>query len=119
MNKSPNRKRLVPLARILRQASTPWERKLWSYLRAGKIDGLKFKRQVSLDNYIVDFYCPEKKLVIELDGGQHNLENEKIFDAKRTQKLEENGCKVLRFWNNDIQQNIEGVIEHIEKSLLN
>lgn len=80
--------------------------------------GLKFKRQVRLGNYIVDFYCPEKKLIVELDGGQHNETKSEIQDREREDYLKNiEGCKVLRFWNNELDQNFEGVMEIIRRAV--
>ena len=103
------------LARILRQNQTSQEQKMWSLLRNYQFKGLKFKRQHPIGKYIVDFICKEKKIVIELDGGQHNEENNIIYDIERTKYLEQKGYKVIRFWNNDIDNNIEGVFEELEK----
>lgn len=101
----------------LRQKQTPWECKLWQYLRAGRFYGLKFKRQVQVGRYVVDFSCREKKLVIELDGGQHNEETEQLKDFAKQHFLEREGYKVLHFWNNDIDANIEGVLEAIIQTI--
>jgi very-short-patch-repair endonuclease len=78
------------------------------------IIGFKFRRQQPIDNYVVDFVCFEKRIVIEIDGGQHSLEK----DAERNNYLEKNGFKVLRFWNNEVLQNIDGVLEVIKNSCL-
>ena len=77
--------------------------------------GLKFKRQKPLGRYIVDFVCPERKLVIELDGGQHSEQT--AYDAKRDDWLRSQGYTVLRFWNNEVMQEMEGVLERIRLSL--
>ncbi len=91
----------------LRKESTPAERKLWAYLRGDKL-GVNFRRQHAIGKYIPDFCSPKAKLVIELDGSQH-LEQEE-YDLERTMYLELQGYKVIRFWNNDVMNNIEGVI---------
>ena len=78
---------------------------------------MKFKRQYPIGNYIVDFVCIEKKLIIEIDGGQHNEKDNIKYDNIRTQYLESAGYKVIRFWNNDVFENIEGVLSEIEKHL--
>lgn len=114
--------RIIPenflkLARSLRKHQTPWETKLWYYLRGNRFGGLKFKRQYKIGDYIADFYCTEKKLIIEIDGGQHNEDDKSASDKKRTQFLEKEGFAVLRFWNNDIDHNIEGVLEQIRREL--
>ena len=110
-------KNITKKARELRKNMTPQERKLWQFLRNKSIDNLKFRRQYPIENYIVDFICNEKNLIIEIDGGQHNEEDNKIYDAKRTKFLESKGYKVLRFWNNDIDNNIEGVFGEILNNL--
>ena len=102
--------------KILRKSATPQEIILWSRLRRKQLS-YKFRRQHSIGKYIVDFYCSEKKLIIELDGWQHRKENNEGYDAERTNFLESLGYKVIRFWNNDINKNIEGVILKIEDNL--
>ncbi|MDO8601559.1 MAG: endonuclease domain-containing protein [bacterium] len=92
--------------RALRRAQTDAEKKLWHILRGKRLSGLKFFRQYSIGNYILDFYCPLKKLAIEADGSQH-IENE--YDDERARYLEKQGIQILRFWDNDILMNIEGV----------
>lgn len=91
----------------LRKELTPAERKLWSKIRNDQL-GVNFRRQHAIGNFIPDFICIEKKLVIELDGSQH-LEQEE-YDKKRTKYLELQGYKVIRFWNNEVMNNIDGVI---------
>ncbi len=113
-------KELVPqiflnFSRKLRTEQTPWEHKLWKKLRSGRFYDLKFKRQVFIEKFIVDFYCHEKKLIIEIDGGQHNREINKNLDLKRQKQLEAKGYKILRFWNNEIDENLEGVLEKIKE----
>ena len=98
---------------ILRKNMTDAENKLWYYIRKEQINGLKFRRQQPIGPYIADFVCQSLKLVIELDGGQHNEENYQEYDSERTVYLEKAGYKVLRFWNNEIFENIEGVTEKI------
>ena len=101
----------------MRSNMTKEEVKLWNMLRGKRFYGFKFKRQVLIGNYIVDFLCPEKNIVIEIDGGQHNTEKHLIYDVNRTAYLENNGYNVLRFWNNEVWDNIEGVCEKIKKEL--
>ena len=103
------------LARNLRKDSTIQERRLWNLLKNRQFHNLKFKRQVPIGNYIVDFMCSELKLVIELDGGQHNEDENIKYDENRTKYLNSQGYTVLRFWNNDVYTNINGVLEEIEK----
>ncbi|MDP2933232.1 MAG: endonuclease domain-containing protein [bacterium] len=100
------------LTTLLRRNQTPWERKLWDVLRVKGL-GIKFRRQVKIENFIVDFLCPAKKLIIELDGGHHNEKQNKETDLNRQRKLEVKGYKVLRFWNNEVDSNLEGVVEKI------
>ncbi len=104
---------LIPLAKNLRERSTDAEKVLWQYLRAKRFAGLKFKRQQPIGNYIVDFVCFEKKLIIELDGGQHAQPAEKQKDSQRDLWFEEQGYKVLRFWDNELFADIESVLEVI------
>ncbi|MBI5740976.1 MAG: endonuclease domain-containing protein [Nitrospirae bacterium] len=102
-------------ARLLRNRPTEAEQLIWNHLRMKQMEGLKFRRQQPIDNYIVDFVCFEDRLIIEIDGGQH-AENEK--DIKRDRYLSKNGFRVLRFWNNDVFKNIEGVLEVIRINCL-
>ncbi len=97
-------------ARRLRRDSTQAEQKLWRYLRARSLGGFKFVRQKPIGPYIVDFVCREKRLVIEVDGGQH-ADNSR--DAVRDRWLMEHRYRVLRFWNNEVLENIEGVWDTI------
>ena len=100
-------------ARNLRKNSTLQEQKLWELIRNRKLNGLKFVRQYPIGNYIVDFACRQKKIIIELDGGQHNEDENIVYDTKRTKYFENLGYKVIRFWNNEIDNNIEGVYERL------
>jgi very-short-patch-repair endonuclease len=97
-------------ARQLRKHSTQAERKLWRHLRSRSLAGFKFVRQEPIGPYIVDFICREKRLVIEVDGGQHA---ESKRDAVRDQWFVEHRYRVLRFWNNEVLENIEGVWDTI------
>ena len=99
----------------LRKEPTPAESKLWAYLRGDKLNGVNFRRQHAIGNYIVDFVSIKKKLVIELDGSQH-LEQED-YDVERTRYLESQGYRVIRFWNNDVMNNMNGVFHAIEIAL--
>ncbi|QAU23670.1 endonuclease domain-containing protein [Dyella sp. M7H15-1] len=96
-------------ARQLRKSATEAEQKIWYYLRGGRLNGYKFRRQHSIPPYVVDFYCDAKHLVIELDGSQHNLE----VDRGRTLYLQSQGMKILRFWDNEVLQQTEAVLEAI------
>jgi very-short-patch-repair endonuclease len=99
----------------LRKESTPAERKLWTYLRGNLLNGVNFRRQHAIGKFIVDFVSIKRKFVIELDGSQH-LE-QKEYDVERTKYLESQGYKVIRFWNNDVMNDINGVIRAIELAL--
>ncbi len=110
-------KDLKSVARILRKAMTPWEAKLWYYLRGNKFYGLKFKRQVPMGNYIVDFCCQEKKIVIELDGGQHTELEIMEKDKLKQEFLQDSRYVILRFQNIDVDKNIEGLLEEIRKAI--
>jgi very-short-patch-repair endonuclease len=104
----------IRLARRLRVNQTNAETVLWNRIRNRQIDGHKFVRQQPISGYICDFVCREKLLVIEVDGGQHN---ESAADAIRDRRLDEEGYRVIRFWNNDVLGNIEGVLLTIQSEL--
>ena len=106
-------KHLKQYSRELRKNMTDAERKLWSNIRMKQMKGFQFYRQRVIGNYIVDFYCPKAKLVIEVDGGQHFSDEILKADKRRDQYLENNGLKVLRFTDIDVLTNIEGVFEVI------
>lgn len=101
-------------ARDLRQRTTPHEALLWRHLRAGRMQGVKFKRQQPLGFYIADFVALEERLVIELDGSHHAGSE---YDAVRDAELTARGFRVLRFWNNDVTDNLEGVLTRIAEAL--
>ena len=104
-------------ARQLRKNMTPWERKLWyCFLKDYPI---RFQRQKCIDNYIVDFYCFQAKLVVELDGGGHYESDAKQKDATRTNIIEQYGLKVIRFCNTDIDKNFYGVCTVIDQEVKN
>jgi len=105
----------TPIARRLRRSQTDAERALWLRLRDRRLAGWKFKRQTPIDRFIVDFCCADSKLIVELDGGQHAVQTAQ--DAERTQTLSALGYLVLRFWNNDVLTNIDGVLEDILSTL--
>ena len=115
MLKVYNLKKYKGLRKNLRKTMTEEEVILWSYLK-NKQMGYKFRRQVSIGRYIVDFYCPTRKLVIELDGSQHAIERNG-YDKQRTQYLESKGIKVIRYWNDEIRYNLNGVCEDIKGHL--
>jgi very-short-patch-repair endonuclease len=87
-------------ARALRKRPTHAENLLWKHIRAKRLKGLKFRRQEPIGKYIVDFVCYERRVIIELDGGQHCIDKEK--DQQRDRWLKSDGFKILRFWNNDV-----------------
>jgi very-short-patch-repair endonuclease len=98
-------------ARALRAESTDAERKLWAMLRGHRLGGVKFRRQVPIDRHFADFACVDAKLVVELDGGQHN--DQAKYDQQRTETLLACGWRVIRFWNTDVMENVEGVADTI------
>ncbi len=102
------------VARALRQASTDAEIRLWAALRGRRLAAFKFRRQHPIGRFVVDFACTRHHLVIEADGGQHA---DREADAERTKWLEGQGWRILRFWNNDILANTEGVLETILEAL--
>ena len=104
-------------ARELRRNQTAAERKLWKSLRLMKPDGFHFRRQAPIGDFVVDFACITSRLVIEIDGGQHNLELGRTSDATRDERLRRRGFTVLRFWNNDVMANPESVMEVVRRTL--
>lgn len=101
-----NRKRL-------RADQTDAEKKLWDNLRNKQFQGLKFFRQYSVGKYVLDFYCPKFRLAIEIDGGQHNDPQMRKLDEERTNNLQQNDIRVVRFWNNEVLNNLEGVLDQL------
>jgi very-short-patch-repair endonuclease len=106
---------ILAFARDLRKGQTDAESLLWHLLRGRNLLGFKFRRQHPIDRYILDFFCPEASLAIELDGGQHGAQI--AYDSKRTQHLERRGIKVLRFWNNEVLTETEVVMSEIWRHL--
>ncbi|MDY0164673.1 endonuclease domain-containing protein [Desulfobotulus sp.] len=104
-------------ARDLRQNQTDAETFFWALLRGRRFSRMKFRRQHPFGRYILDFYCHERKLVIELDGGQHNGGMAEKYDEERTLWLEQQGIWVLRFWNHEVLQETEAVLEVLWDSL--
>lgn len=102
-------------ARRLRKEMSDAERTLWARIRRRQIDGCQFRRQFPLGRYIVDFICFERQLVIEVDGGQHT--EQKQYDERRTQWLEAEGFRVLRFWNDEVLRSTDDVVEAIYDAL--
>ena len=107
---------ITQIAKNLRKTSTIAERLLWRHLRVKEVEGYKFRRQAPIGNYIADFVCFEKRIIIEVDGRQHQIEKDK--DYKRDKWFKEQGFRVLRFWNNEVLRNMEGVYEVIKESCL-
>ncbi|TNE36253.1 MAG: endonuclease domain-containing protein [Alphaproteobacteria bacterium] len=105
----------IKRARDLRKETTVFEKMLWQKLRDRRFQTWKFRRQVPIGPYIADFLCHDAKLIIELDGGQH--QESKPYDAKRTKYLNSQGYRVLRYWNNDVSNNLDGVVRDIEVHL--
>ena len=105
----------ITIAKKLRINSTDTEKYLWKYLRGKQLTGFKFRRQHPVGKYIVDFVNLERKIIIEVDGGQHS-ENKK--DKLRDKWLKEKGYEVLRFWDNEVFTNVEGVLEVIRENIL-
>ena len=103
--------------RRLRKNTTDAERKLWNILRSRRMAGLKFFWQYGAGPYILDFYCPERRLAVEVDGGQHADVYGQQHDDRRDRYLKELNIQVIRFWNNDVLQNIEGVGQKIKEEV--
>ncbi|BBC99316.1 MULTISPECIES: endonuclease domain-containing protein [Sphingobium] len=103
-------------ARNLRNNATQAERLLWSRLKGAQLEGLKFSRQMPIAGFICDFVCRSRKLVVELDGSQHA--DAADYDAMRTRKIEAQGYRLIRFWNNDLIENLEAVLETIVRAAL-
>ena len=104
---------LLQFAKSMRHAATDAENLLWQRLCAKRFMNLKFRRQHVIKPYIVDFYCHEIGLVIELDGGQHNTEDGRAYDVERTQFLEALGLKVVRYWNHDVLNRTEVILDNL------
>ena len=108
------KKLLRERAKTMRSGQTDAEHRLWQILRAKRLAGYKFKRQLPIDNYIVDFACLRHRLIIEADGGQHG---DSVRDARRDAYLNAQGFRILRFWNSDIFNNEEGVLTSVLNAL--
>ena len=96
---------------------TEFETQLWQHLRDRRFFKVKFRRQVPIQKYIADFVCFEKRIIIELDGSEHNEDNQKEYDKKRDEFFKSQGYVVLRFWNNDLSNNFEGVLSKIYNTI--
>ena len=114
MEQSP---RTVERARALRRSPTAAERKLWGYLRKERLGGFKFRRQAPVPPYIADFLCLSHKLIVEIDGATHGDAHQVQYDESRTAFLASKGFRVLRFWNNDVYEAMDAVLDSILLSL--
>jgi len=110
-------KEQVGFARELRQRHTDAEKAVWMKLRNRQLEGVKFRRQQPVGPYIVDFASFERKLIVEIDGGQHDEERTKGRDGERTMGLKERAYRIMRFWNNEVPTNPEGVLERVREAL--
>ena len=110
-----DKRRNIGTARKLRRSMTDAEHALWRVLRSRQLEGFKFRRQHSIGRYVVDFVCLEYRLVVELDGGQHVEQVE--ADAGRTAQLEQSGFRVIRFWNNEVLTEMDGVVMRVLATL--
>lgn len=108
--------KMTALGKALRKRPTDAERLLWKQLRLKQMEGFKFRSQQPIDHYIVDFVCFEKRIIVEVDGGQHAIQKEN--DTIRDTYLRQQGFRVLRFWNNDVMQNLNGVLDIIRENCL-
>ncbi|MCK7614254.1 endonuclease domain-containing protein [Roseibium sp. CAU 1639] len=106
-------KRLRANAKTLRSGMTDAEKLLWRAIRAHRLEGISFRRQMPIEGYIVDFAAPAHRLIVELDGSQHGEERGRLRDEKRDQVLHSNSWTVLRFWNADVLSNLDGVCRKI------
>jgi len=102
-----------PLAKLLRTTATDAERVLWSILRGKQLAALRFRRQQPIGPYVVDFFCPSAKLIVEVDGSQHGADRAAAYDEKRSRFLESKGYRVLRFWNVEVMKDRDSVGEAI------
>ena len=109
---------LLTFARQLRKQQTDAENLLWYLLRGRRFCGFKFRRQYPIAGYILDFYCHDAGLAVELDGGGHADDNQRVYDEERTKVLEAAGIRVVRFWNNDVLNSLESVLEELHVKLL-
>ena len=105
--------RLLIFAKSMRHTATDAEQLMWQILRAKRLMNLKFRRQHVIASYILDFYCHEISLVIELDGGQHGTDDAIAYDAERTKILEALDLKVVRYWNHDVLNRTDSILENL------
>lgn len=111
-----NHNALKDRRRTLRTNQTEAERKIWTILRNKQVLGCRFLRQYSVGRYIIDFYCPSLRVAIEIDGGQHNATNIK-YDMNRTDYLTKQNISVIRYWNNEVLNNLEGVYSDLVQKI--
>lgn len=104
---------LLEAARTLRKNMTDAEQLLWLCLRRKQLGGFRFRRQHPFEQYVLDFFCCEARLTVELDGGQHNEPDMRLRDEERTAFLKHHGIEVVRFWNNEVFSNLDGVLQPI------
>jgi very-short-patch-repair endonuclease len=116
-NKKPIDRFRRETARRLRLNATNAEMMLWRHLRAFEARGTHFRRQVPIGPYVADFACMASRLLIELDGSQHGLASNKIKDNQRSRWLEAEGYRVIRFWNNDVTENLDGVLDTVHAAI--
>ncbi|MEZ4931500.1 MAG: DUF559 domain-containing protein [Saprospiraceae bacterium] len=109
---------LFALSRELRGKQTEAEAILWEHLKTKKLGDFKFRRQHPINRYIVDFYCHQAKLVIELDGNYHERDGQRLYDEDRTENLKSLGLKEIRFKNEEVTNNLERVLEAIQSELV-
>jgi very-short-patch-repair endonuclease len=112
-----NNKSLKERRKELRANQTLAEEKLWEFISNRKLNGFKFYRQYSIGGYILDFYCPKIRLGVELDGSGHKEKEMAIFDKERTRELEASNIRILRFWNSEVMNNVEMVLEKISQKI--
>lgn len=113
MTKLFNKREYASRRKVLRKKMTPAEIFLWSKLKNKQLSGLKFRRQYGIGPYVVDFYCPELKLALEVDGDVHGYGQKAAADRDRQKAIESSGARVLRYGNREVLQNINGVLEDI------
>lgn len=113
MPHAPTSDRVRRNAKSMRRVMTDAELKLWNAIRTHRLMGLSFRRQFPIAGYIVDFACPLRKLIVEVDGSQHAEEPVEHTDALRARRLEKDGWTILRFWNDDVLRDLDGVCRHI------
>jgi very-short-patch-repair endonuclease len=115
--KSPLDPHVLAFARKPRQQCSDAEQLVWRLLRGRRLSGMKFRRQHPLAPFVLDFYCDEAKLAIERDGGQHNTDKSRRYDLNRTAFINKQGISVLRFWNHEVLEDTETVLEAIHNAL--